>query len=156
MTTVRNRVHSAVTMASLFIVSVCLCYCNGRPSPETTSSGVKFDQYYVKGEQLYIANCSNCHQKTGTGLGLVYPPLNKSDFIDNNMNEVLCLIRNGKSGELAVNGKIYNQAMPPNPNLTDLDIAEIATYIYNSWERKKGIIEVTRVSSVLNECDSLK
>lgn len=118
--------------------------------------GVKFDQYYVNGEQLYVTNCSNCHQKTGTGLGLVYPPVNKSDFIDNNVNEVLCLIRNGKSGELTVNGKVYNQAMPPNPNLTDLDIAEIATYIYNNWERKGGIIEVTQVSSVLNTCDSLK
>ena len=34
------------------------------------TSSPKFEQYYVQGEQLYLKNCSNCHQKTGTGLGL--------------------------------------------------------------------------------------
>jgi cytochrome c551 len=116
---------------------------------------VKFDQYFVQGEQLYIKNCSNCHQKDGTGLGLIYPPINGSDYLLQNRNEVICLMRNGKSGELIVNGKSFNKEMPSMPLLSDLEIAEIATYIYNSWGNDEGLVEVSEVSSVLAQCDSL-
>lgn len=107
----------------------------------------------MQGEQLYIKNCSNCHQKTGTGLGLVYPPLKNSDYMDHNFEEVICLIKNGKKGDLMVNGKNFNQNMPGIPSLTDLEVAEIATYIYNSWENERGIIEVQDVSKLLSLCD---
>jgi cytochrome c551 len=128
--------------------------CSTKSESTSTSSSTKFEQYFIQGEQLYIKNCSNCHQKTGAGLGLLYPPLKQSDFMTNNLEQVICLIRNGKDGELIVNGKSYNQSMPAIPSLTDLEIAEIATYIYNSWENEHGIIEVQDVSKILSSCDS--
>lgn len=112
----------------------------------------KFRQYYNQGEQLYLKNCTNCHQKDGSGLGRVYPPLNRSDYMENNFEAVLCLIRNGTSGEMIVNGEQYNQVMPGLPRLTDLEIAEIATYIYNTWSHERGIIEVREVSALMENC----
>lgn len=111
----------------------------------------KFDQYYVQGEGLYQVHCSNCHQKKGTGLGLVYPPLSKSDFMDNHFEEVICLMKNGIEGELVVNGKQYNKPMK-GVSLTELEMAEIATYIYNTWDRERGIIEVKEVATALSTC----
>jgi mono/diheme cytochrome c family protein len=73
------------------------------------------------------------------------------------VEDVVCLIKNGKTGELIVNGKSYNQAMPGVSALTDLEIAEIATYIYNTWSNNTGkIIEVTSVSQILLKCDALE
>jgi cytochrome c551 len=115
-------------------------------------NGIKFTQYFNKGEQLYFKHCSNCHQKDGSGLGLLYPPLKDADFMTNK-NEVICIIKNGKAGEITVNGKQFNQEMPALPMLTDIEIAEIATYIYNSWTFNEGIIEVKDVSSILGKCD---
>lgn len=118
-----------------------------------SESSAKYRQYYVHGERLYLKHCSNCHQKDGTGLGRVYPPLQDSDFMKNNFEEVVCLLRYGISGELVVNGKQYDQPMQGIGTLTDLEIAEILTYIYNTWEHKKGIIEVKEVSAVLRTCE---
>lgn len=129
---------------------VALTACGPKSNPEKS---VKFDQYFVQGEQLYNRHCSNCHQKNGKGLGLLYPPLDQSDFMDNNINEVICLMKYGKSGELIVNGKSYNQPMPGVATLTNLEIAEIATYVYNSWTHKQGILEVTEVSKTLDACE---
>ena len=112
----------------------------------------KFDQYYVQGEALYLTHCSNCHQKKGTGLGLLYPPLNTSDFMDNHFEEVICLMKNGKEGELFVNGKQYNKPMKGVLSLTELEIAEITTYIYNTWDHQRGIVEVKEVTSALATC----
>ena len=120
-----------------------------------TPKDAKFQQYFVQGQMLYEKNCSNCHQKNGKGLGLIYPPLDTSDYMQNHFEEVLCLMRSGKSGELIVNGKNFNQPMPGIPTLTDLEIAEIATYIYNSWSHDKGIVDVKMASQVLSACDSL-
>jgi len=115
-------------------------------------SSSKFRQYYVHGEQLYVKHCSNCHHKDGAGLGRVYPPLNTSDFMDNHFEEVICLIRFGKSGELFVNGRQFNQPMRGIPALSDLEIAEIATYIYNTWDHKRGLLEVKDISKILDDC----
>jgi cytochrome c551 len=115
-------------------------------------NGIKFTQYFNKGEQLYFRHCSNCHQKDGSGLGLLYPPLKDADFMANK-NEVICIIKNGKAGEITVNGKQFNQTMPGLPTLTDIEIAEIATYIYNSWTFNEGLIEVKDVSTILAKCD---
>ena len=113
----------------------------------------KFSQYYNRGEELYLTHCSNCHQVDGSGLGRLYPPLNKSDFMQNNLPAVLCLMRYGRSGELVVNGIEFNKAMPGIPELTDLEVAEIATYIYNAWDNKRhGIIDVRDVTATLNNC----
>jgi cytochrome c551 len=114
----------------------------------------KFQQYFVEGEQLYQTHCSNCHQKNGKGLGLVYPPLGPSDYMDTNPEKVMCLMKRGISGEITVNGKSYNQAMPGIPSLTELEIAEISTFIYNSWGHEKGLIEVNSVSKGLKGCPS--
>ncbi|MBT1687692.1 c-type cytochrome [Dawidia soli] len=133
-----------------------LSSCSNPKQDGTTGSvpegNTKFKQYYIQGEQLYTRHCSNCHQKNGTGLGLLFPPLNVSDYMEQNQSEVLCLMRHGKQGELVVNGKSFNKAMPPIPSLTDLEIAEIATYIYNTWNHKQGIIDVREATKVLSDC----
>lgn len=112
----------------------------------------KFQQYFVAGEQLYGQHCSNCHQKSGKGLGLVYPPLAPSDFMDKNFEEVICMIKKGRKGDMVVNGNLFNQPMPGVPSLTELEIAEIATYIYNSWSHEKGLIEIKQVNKALQPC----
>ena len=140
----------AIGIAFCFIFSACK---RGSESPEKISSP-KFTQYYNQGEQLYLTHCSNCHQKNGAGLGRVYPPLNTSDFMDNNFEDVICLIRFGKTEGLKVNGIDFNQNMPGVPQLNDLEIAEISTYIYNTWQHQRGLIDVKEITPILQKCQS--
>jgi cytochrome c551 len=112
----------------------------------------KFQQYYVEGEQLYLAKCSNCHQKDGTGLGLLYPPLTASDFMEKNFERVPCIIKKGIKGKMIVNAMEFNQPMPGIPSLTELEIAEITTYIYNTWGHERGLVEIKSISKSLEPC----
>jgi cytochrome c551 len=121
-------------------------------SDKSGDQSVKFQQYFVAGETLYQKHCANCHQVNGTGLGKVYPPLEKSDFMEKNFEEVVCLLKFGKKGEIWVNGSMYNQEMKGIPELTDLEVASITTYIYNSWSHKRGLVEVTETTVILNAC----
>jgi cytochrome c551 len=139
--------NSAFRICAFLLIMFCMFSCS-----ISNSKSVKFQQYYVQGEQLYTKHCSNCHQQNGSGLGLVYPPLNTSDYMEANFEQVLCLMKYGAKDELTVNGKKFNQPMPGIPALTDLEIAEIATYIYNSWDHNRGIVEVAEASRILSSC----
>lgn len=69
------------------------------------------------------------------------------------MSRTICVIRNGISGELIVNGRSFNKPMEGIGSLTDLEIAEISTYLYNSWDRNKGLIDVLEVSEMVLACE---
>ena len=139
--------YSTLLLGLLLLTAACTSRSGGDSSP-------KFNQYYVKGEQLFIQHCSNCHQENGKGLGLLYPPLDTSDFMQKNLEDVVCLIKNGKEGILVVNGKSFNGKMPA-LTISDLEIAQITTYIYNTWSHQRGLLDVKLVSDILNSCDTL-
>jgi len=86
-------------------------------------------QYAVNGQKLYRTHCQNCHGAKGEGLGKLYPPLTDQKYLSDNRNKLASIIKHGLSGEIVVNGEKYDQAMPANPTLTDLDIAYILTYV---------------------------
>ena len=73
-----------------------------------------------------------------------------------NKEEIICMIRYGASGEMVVNGKTYNQAMPANRNLYDLDIASIVTYIYNEWGDESVATPTDTVTEILEDCKKVK
>jgi cytochrome c551 len=135
-------------MKLIFVVAISIIIITSCRS----KADVEFAQYYNQGEVLYTTYCGNCHQKDGSGLMLLYPPLNTSDFMDKNLDEVLCIMRNGKLTPTLVNGKTFVQPMKGVTALTDLDIAEIATYIYNTWDHKRGMVSVNEVSEKMKNC----
>ncbi len=140
-------------LAAYPIFFTLLISCNSNPE-STNKRSTKFQQYYVQGQTLYQKHCSNCHQSNGKGLGRLYPPVDYSDFMDNNFKEVLCAIKYGISGQLIVNDVDYNMTMKGIPVLTELEVAEIATYIYNTWTHQQGLIDVKDVSQILSSCDN--
>jgi mono/diheme cytochrome c family protein len=114
---------------------------------------VKQQQYYAEGAVLYKTHCANCHQIDGTGLQGLYPPIAKSDYLTgNNKNTIICMIKNGFTAPMVVNGKEYKQAMPANKRLEALEIAEIMTYINNTWGNETIMTTIEEVDSALVKC----
>lgn len=135
-----QRLLSKLFVLILAVVSFTSCQSEEK---------IKLEQYYIGGKELYEQNCANCHQKDGKGLQNLYPPIAGSDYLKDK-EKVIYIIKNGLSGEIMVNGKKYNQPMPANNQLTNLDIAEVVTYIYNEWHGETKITEVKEVEKVLN------
>ncbi|MBL7858031.1 MAG: cytochrome c [Cyclobacteriaceae bacterium] len=140
--------------SKLIALLLFILFSNCSRNSEATrfTSEIKFRQYYVQGQLLYEQHCSNCHQKDGSGLGLLYPPLNHSDYMDQNFEKVICMMKYGIKGELVINGKSYNKEMPGVLSLSDLEVTEIATYIYNTWSHQKDSIDISGITRILNQC----
>lgn len=110
-------------------------------------------QYRTEGKRLYNLHCANCHQQNGTGLAKLYPPLKDSEYLMTHRQESICGIRHGQKGEIVVNGVSYNQEMPSNFLLTNLEIAEIATYVYTEFADTVQIITINEVQKILSLCE---
>lgn len=79
----------------------------------------------AKGEGVYSANCAGCHQATGKGLPGVFPALDGSKEVADKAYVINILLK-GKGG------------MPAFAQLSDEDLAGVATYVRNSWSNKFG------------------
>ena len=84
------------------------------------------------GKRLFTSICAACHQPTGQGLPNVFPPLAGSDFLNADKKRAIKIVLNGRQGEVVVNGMKFNNSMPSFP-LSDQDIANVLTFVYNSF-----------------------
>ncbi len=89
-----------------------------------------------RGKEVYALNCQNCHIEDGKGMPEVYPPVAKADYLKRPSKTLINIILKGQSGEMVVNGKKYNIAMPAQEYLTDVQIADVLNYCKNSWGNK--------------------
>lgn len=143
----------------LFFGVACGSSKNGdSESGQTTDSRteIRLQQYLVQGKGLYQVHCSNCHQADGSGFAKLYPPLAKSDYLMADVKRAACIIKNGMEGEVTVNGTSYNLKMPANETLTPIDVAEILTYVTNSWGNDAGISSTRDVTQWIKNCEKEK
>lgn len=101
-----------------------------------------------RGELVYQDFCVSCHLPNGEGVKNVYPPLAKSDYLIKNREASIHGIKYGQNGAIVVNGKTYNNVMPP-MGLSDDEIADVMNYITNSWGNKnEKMITETEVNNI--------
>jgi nitrite reductase (NO-forming) len=87
----------------------------------------------LRGKTVYAQNCQTCHQANGQGIANAFPPLAKSDYLNADVNRTIQVVLNGLEGPVRVNGALYNSLMPK-LNLSDEQIANVLTFVYNSWD----------------------
>jgi len=113
---------------------------------------LNYARYLSNGSQLYQQHCQNCHGNDGKGLGRLYPPLTDSMFLKRNKSSLACIIKYGLNDTITVNGDEFSGRMPAEPDLPDMDIAAIITYITNSFGNKQGFYDVAHAGADLNTC----
>ena len=68
----------------------------------------------------------------------MFPPLAKSDYLAADPKRAIDVVLHGLTGKVTVNGKEYNSVMPPMSQLNDDEVANILTYVLNSWGNPGG------------------
>lgn len=101
----------------------------------------------ARGKVAFDKTCIACHQATGLGVPAAFPPLAKSDYLMADRKRTIKQVIKGSQGEITVNGKKYNGVMPPQV-LTEQEIADVLTYVMNSWGNKAEAITLEEVQAV--------
>ncbi|MBI3370061.1 MAG: c-type cytochrome, partial [Burkholderiales bacterium] len=86
------------------------------------------DDIIKRGEKVYAANCSACHQPNGKGGGAIKPLDGSSVVTAADKLKQVAVVLNGQN----------NGAMPSWKQLSDTDIAAVVSYTKNNWSNKTG------------------
>jgi len=106
------------------------------------------DERMATGGTLFTTHCSACHQANGQGLAGAFPPLAQSSYlVEKGAGAAVDAVLNGLSGPITVNGKDYNAVMPALAYLSDSDVADVVTYVMNSWGNPGGEVASGEVAA---------
>lgn len=137
------------TYLTALLAMLFLCSC-GNSADESRQPNFKSDAVAdapPSGEDIYKKTCIACHQATGEGVAGAFPPLAKSDYLAADKERAIKQVLKGSSGEITVNGKTYNNVMPPQP-LNDEECAAVLSYVYCSFGNNACTITAEEVKQV--------
>lgn len=113
------------------------------------SGTATLEQQIHAGSVLYNGTCSVCHQENGEGLERVFPPLANSDYMmAEGSSRAIEIVLNGMHGPVDVNGVSYNSVMPPMSQLNDDEVANILSFVFNSWGNEGAAISAAEVAEI--------
>jgi cytochrome c oxidase subunit 2 len=90
----------------------------------------------AQGEKVYKQNCVACHQATGAGMPPTFPSLHGSKVANGPAEAHITQMLKGKN------------LMPAFPQLSDADIAAVATYERKSWGNKGSVVQPADVAAL--------
>jgi mono/diheme cytochrome c family protein len=119
------------------------------PAKPVVEAFVKADAEQMKrGAAVYARTCIACHQPTGLGLPPVFPPLANAPIVVGNPELPVKFILQGLMGPITVNGMAYNSMMPPVAGVSDADIADVLTYVRQSFGNQGNPVTAEQVKAI--------
>jgi nitrite reductase (NO-forming) len=119
-----------------------------KPIPERTH-----EERMNLGKIKFETVCSACHMMDAKGIAGTFPPLAKSDFLMARKDKGIGILLNGLSEKITVNGKEFNGAMP-RLQFSDDEIANVLTYVRNSFGNSGGLVTAKEVNKARIEASA--
>jgi nitrite reductase (NO-forming)/hydroxylamine reductase len=153
------KVSRILILTTVLAVSVTACAKEESAAPAKAvdsatavhaaeASSKSLDERIADGGKVYSTVCAACHQAEGQGLAGAFPPLAESDYLAAGAGPAIAAVINGLSGPVTVNGKDYNAVMPNLSYLSDEEVADVVTFVMNSWGNPGGEVSSGEVTAV--------
>ncbi|MBS1949135.1 MAG: cytochrome c [Bacteroidetes bacterium] len=107
----------------------------------------KLKESIDRGNMVYIQRCLSCHLINGTGISGVNPSLVHNKTALGATEPLVNIIVKGMPAGTEIDGVRYNNAMAPAPDMTDLQIADVLTYVRNGFGNNAKMITEAEVKS---------
>ena len=102
----------------------------------------------TRGQAVYTKYCLTCHQVDGSGVPNMNPPLIKTKWTLGSKTVLIQQVLKGSSGKVEIDGDTFSNTMPPLKTLTDQQIADVLTYVRNSFGNKASAVGIGEVKAV--------
>jgi mono/diheme cytochrome c family protein len=101
-----------------------------------------------RGKKVYLEQCLTCHQADGGGVSNMSPPLIKTKWVLGDKTTLILIVLKGMKSGVEIDGDSYHGVMASHDFLTDQQIADVLTYVRNSFGNKAKAITAAEVKTV--------
>jgi mono/diheme cytochrome c family protein len=102
----------------------------------------------ARGEAVYKKECLSCHQADGGGVPHMNPPLAQSSNVLKDKKKIIAVVLKGMSDRVPLDDEYYSNVMASHSYLTDQQIADVLTYVRNSFGNKAAAVAAAEVKAV--------
>ena len=88
---------------------------------------------HQRGLAVFSRTCIACHGPEGKGVPGAFPPLDGSSWATGDPSIPARILLHGLMGPIEVSGQKFENIMPPLTDLRDAEIADVLTYVRQSW-----------------------
>jgi mono/diheme cytochrome c family protein len=131
-------------MSFFFVLAIALMSQTEKPAVPAQG---QLAASMTRGKQVYLQQCLACHQADAGGVEGMNPSLIKAKFVLGDKAALVKIVLNGLNG-VEIDGDSYNGVMAPHADLTDLQIADVLTYIRRSFGNKASAITPAQVKAI--------
>src|SRR3954471_10949332 len=125
-----------VALAVCLLVFTISCSKKGSDASGESSDPL-IKESIVRGESVYKQSCVACHMADGGGAPPMNPALIATSFVKGDKAVLAGIVLKGMSNE-PVDGQSYHNVMPAMDMLSDQQIADVLTYVRNSFGNKES------------------
>ena len=101
----------------------------------------------ARGKVLYQNICMSCHQQDGSGVPRMNPPLIKTKFVLGDKPTLIRILLKGLNDDVEIEGEYYSNPMPAQAQLKDEEIADVLTFVRNSFGNKASAVKPAEVKA---------
>lgn len=101
-----------------------------------------------RGEKVYTKVCLPCHMADGGGVPNMNPPLIQTSYVLGDKTKLIRIVLYGMNERVPIDGDYYSNNMAPHNDLTNQQIADVLTYVRNSFGNKASAVTLTEVKQV--------
>ena len=105
----------------------------------------------TRGKKVYDTYCLPCHLADGGGVPRMNPPLIKTVYVLGDKKRLVGIVLNGMDEPLEIDGETYSNVMAPHEFLKDQEIADVLTYVRNSFGNKASAVTAEEVKAIRAE-----
>ena len=140
-----KKLAATAIMLSMF-VGVLMAQVKHRT--KKASHPVSLAASIANGKKIYMQNCVTCHQADGGGVPHMNPPLIKTSYVLGDKTALIKIVLNGFNEDVEIDGQKYSNNMPAHDFLKDQEIADVLTYVRNSFTNKASAVKAAEVKKL--------
>ncbi|HLX93276.1 MAG TPA: cytochrome c, partial [Puia sp.] len=131
-----------MTVVSVSLLSIMSLLNAAVPPQSVTRASIE------RGKTVYATRCLSCHQIDGSGVPNMNPPLVHTKWVLGNKQQLIEIVLKGMNSGVEIDDIKYQNVMASHADLSDQQIADVLTYVRNSFTNKATAVSASEVNKV--------